>query len=187
MGCASSDLSNMSDGSSEIDDPPPSTVSVSVKKKAIEDNMIPIVQTYSETLTNLLFDSVAKWNHDVNKTEILTNQITDMLTTYLLQHKYYMVEYDRGIHSYKPIITPTEMCIFLPNLNNYGGLICNASSDTCSCLLGICSLLNINLDITANSIREYSHAYINPKLKCSGDHTIQINLIKLNQPQPNQI
>lgn len=191
MGCGSSDLSNMSDTSSEIDeinDPPlKSTVSLSIEKKTIEDNMIPTVQAHSKTLTNLLFDSVTKWNHSMCQTELLTNQIMDMLTTYLLQHKYYTVEFDRGIYSYKPIITPTEICTILPHLNNYGGLICNASSSTCSCLLGICSLLNIHLNLTTNSIREYSHTYVNPKLKCSSDHTVQINLIKLKQPQPNQI
>jgi hypothetical protein len=184
MGCASSDLSNMSDCSSEENSPPPSTVPIVIEKKTLNDNMIPNVKAHSVSLTNLLFDTNDKWNHHIEKSDQLFQQIENMLTTYLLQQKYYIVEFDRELYHYKPVITRTELCEIILNLNNYGACVCNASANTCSCLTGICSLLNMHLNLTTNSIREYSNTYIHPKLKCLSDHTIQINLIESRQIVP---
>jgi len=187
MACSASNLDNMSDISSEENDPPPNTISIKIKKKSLEDNMMPSIKAYSVLLTNKLFDACAKWNCYIDKTDHLVQQINDLLTAYLLENKYYVVNYDTNTHDYKITITKTTICSILENLNNYGGSVCNSSATTCSCLMGICSLLNIDLNFTANLVREYS-SYTSSSVKSSCDHTISINLIKKNksqyQPQP---
>lgn len=182
MGCGiSSGISDISSehDNNEIDN---KVNPLPIIKKELDDKMVPVTKAYVTFLMNLLFETSKKWNYHIDETPQLKTQIENMLMTYLLRHNYYSIKYDSDIHYYKAITTKTDLCNIFEKLHNYGGCIYSTTDDTCSCLIGLFSLLGIKISLSP-SMREYPYTrtYINDPNKSSVDHIVRINLIKLDE------